>query len=47
MILEYGCDTSAARYACVLEPLAVLGLLLGGQKVSLGFFTIIIFGERW
>jgi len=30
---------------CVLEPLAVLSLLLGGQKVSLGFFSIIIFGE--
>ena len=28
----------------MLEPLAVLSLLLGGQKVSLGFFTIIIFG---
>lgn len=26
----------------MLEPLAVLGLLLGGQKVSLGFFAIII-----
>lgn len=28
----------------MLEPLAVLSLPLGGQKVSLGFFTIIIFG---
>jgi len=42
------CDTGMMpalcdRYSWVLEPLAVLGLLLGGQRVSLGFFITVLY----